>query len=119
MITPSVQTSLTNARRYFREHLRMGDYYTKDAAIEGIWYGEAAERLGLKGPVGEKEFLALCDGNNPSTGGTLTLRRNTTRKGEGTDRANRRVFFDFVYRPPKSVSILAFMEDDRRLNALR
>ncbi len=51
MITPSVQTSLTNARRYFREHLRVGDYYTAGKAIDGVWGGEAAEKLGLKGPI--------------------------------------------------------------------
>ncbi len=112
MITPSAQTSLTNARRYFREHLRVGDYHTEGKAIEGLWCGEGAERLGLQGPVREAEFLALCDGNHPSNGETLTLRRNTTRKNRGGDQANRRVFFDFVYRPPKSVSILACMEDD-------
>lgn len=113
MITPSVQTSLTNAQRYFREHLRVGDYYTEGKAVDGVWCGEAAERLGLKGPVREKEFVALCDGNNPLTGETLTLRRNTTRQGAGKEQANRRVFFDFVYRPSKSVSILAFLADDR------
>ena len=113
MITPSAQTSLTNARRYFREHLRVGDYYTEGESIEGVWFGEGAERLGLKGPVCEKEFLALCDGSNPSTGEMLTLRRNTTRTANGVEKANRRVFYDFVYCPPKSVSIMAFLEDGR------
>ena len=44
MITPSAQTSLTNARRYFREHLRVGDYYTEGESIEGVWFGEGAEQ---------------------------------------------------------------------------
>jgi len=113
MITPSPQTSLTNARRYFREHLRVGDYYTEGESIEGVWFGEGAERLGLEGAVRENEFLALCDGNDPLTGETLTLRRNHTRTTNGVEKANRRVFYDFVYRPPKSVSIMAFLEDDR------
>ena len=113
MITPSVQTSLSNARRYFREHLRMGDYYTEGKALDGVWFGAAAERLRLNGAVREKDFLALCEGINPLTGEPLSQRRNTTRKNGHAEKANRRVFFDFVHRPPKSVSILGLMEDER------
>lgn len=97
----------------------MGDYYTEGAAIEGTWCGAAAGRLGLEGAVGEKDFLALCDGINPRTGGPLTLRQNTTRRGDRTNEANRRVFFDFVYRPPKSVSILGLLVDERILGLHR
>lgn len=113
MITPSPQRNLGNARQYFREHLRVGDYYSERNAVEGVWYGEGARRLGLEGGVGEAAFLALCDGRNPATGATLTLRRNTTRQSDGVEKVNRRVFYDFVYRPPKSVSLLALMEDPR------
>lgn len=113
MITPTAQTSLGNARRYFREHLKVGDYYTEETAVAGEWFGEAAERLGLNGPVGEKEFLALCEGRHPFTGDNLTLRRNTTRMSAGKETANRRIFYDFVYRPPKSVSVVGLLGDDR------
>jgi conjugative relaxase-like TrwC/TraI family protein len=75
--------------------------------------------LGLSGQVEEAKFLALCDGKNPETQDWLTQRKNTTRAEDGKEVANRRVFFDFVFRPPKSVSILAYLHDERVLECHR
>ncbi len=113
MITPTAQTSLANAKKYFREHLRVGDYYSQDESIEGEWFGEGAKRLELSGKVAEKDFVAMCQGNNPKSGELLTQRKNSTRNEDGKNLANRRVFYDFVFRPPKSVSIVAYLSDER------
>ena len=55
---------------------------------------------------------------NPSTGETLTQRLNTTRTEGGENAANRRIFYDFTFSPPKSVSLAGFLgKDDRILEA--
>ncbi len=113
MISPKAQYNLSNARRYFREHLQVGDYYAQENAVQGEWFGLGAERLGLNGHVQEKEFLALCEGLNPTNGERLTLRKNTTRLSCGKETANRRIFYDFTISPPKSVSIVALCSDER------
>lgn len=114
MLSPKAQLNLKHAKAYFREHLRVGDYYSAEAQVRGEWFGEAAARLGLAGSVGEAEFLALCEGRNPKTGERLTQRLNSTRRESlGAELANRRVFYDFTISPPKSVSVVALCQDDR------
>jgi conjugative relaxase-like TrwC/TraI family protein len=105
--------NLQSAKEYFREHLCVGDYYAEGQTISGEWFGEAAEKIGLKGNVGEKEFLALCEGLNPTTGEWLTVRKNSTRIEDGNVAPNRRVFYDFTFSPPKSVSVVALYQDVR------
>lgn len=113
MLRPQVQHSLRNAREYFREHLRVGDYYMEGQKIDGEWFGRGAETLGLHGKVDERAFLALCDGNDPRTGRLLTMRLNSVRQENGRQMSNRRIFYDFTIGPPKSVSIVAFCQDER------
>lgn len=113
MLTPKPQMNLHCAKEYFREHLRVGDYYAEGQKVSGEWFGEAAEKLGLTGEVTEKEFLALCEGLNPQTGEWLTARQNSVRVDEGKVAANRRVFYDFTFSPPKSVSIVGLYQDVR------
>jgi conjugative relaxase-like TrwC/TraI family protein len=114
MIQPRIQFSLANARQYFREHLSVGDYYSQGAKVAGEWFGQGAEKLGLRGTVNEVAFLALCEGMNPATGQKLGQRMNTVRQEGGKDTvANRRIFFDFAIAPPKSVSVVALYQDDR------
>lgn len=119
MLSPKHQLSLRNAREYFREHLSTGDYYAEGHTIAGEWLGLGAEKLGLKGPVKEADFLALCDGLDPNSGQRLTARRNSQRRNGDSTVANRRVFYDFTISPPKSVSIVGLMQDARisRLHA--
>ena len=113
MLSPKAQYNLKNAKQYFREHLRVGDYYAEESVVQGEWFGEGADQIGLEGVVKEADFVALCEGNNPATGDRLTLRRNTTRIAFGKETANRRIFYDFTISPPKSVSIVALCEDER------
>lgn len=115
MLTAKPQLNLANAREYFREHLCTGDYYSAGQKVTGEWFGHGAEKLGLKGVVSEADFLALCEGRHPGKGARLTARLNTERRDAGRMVANRRVFYDFTLSPPKSVSIVGLMRDDRIL----
>lgn len=115
MIQARIQFSLANAKEYFREHLSVGDYYSQEQKITGEWFGEGAAKLGLKGAVSEKAFLALCEGRHPETGTKLGQRMNTVRRSDSGTSANRRVFYDFVIAPPKSVSVVGLYQDDRIL----
>src|SRR6266545_5749447 len=120
MLTMKAQFSLSNAEKYFKEHLRVGDYYMEGRSVLGEWYGKGAEELGLSGVTHEQEFLRLCRNLHPQTGERLTPRLNSKRvtvDGDGNthESANRRVLYDFTLSPPKSVSIAALVADDRRI----
>ncbi|MBI3868039.1 MAG: relaxase domain-containing protein [Verrucomicrobia bacterium] len=115
MVTAKTQYNLKNAEEYFEEHLAVGDYYDEGQRIAGEWMGLGAERLGLAGKVRAEEFLRLCENQHPSSGETLTQRLNTTRTESGDNAANRRIFFDFTFSPPKSVSIAGFLGKDERI----
>lgn len=111
MIAIKTQTNLRNARKYFREHLTSGDYYSATAVSPGTWLGKGAVLLCLEGTVRERDFTALCEGLRPD-GTKLTKRLNTVRNGRV---ANRRIFYDWTVCPPKSVSIAALVQDDKRI----
>ncbi len=115
MVTAKTQYNLKNAREYFEEHLCVGDYYNEGQRVAGEWIGLGAERLGLSGKVRADDFLRLCENRNPSRGETLTQRLNTTRTEGGENAANRRIFYDFTFSPPKSVSLAGFLGKDERI----
>src|SRR5438477_4816494 len=95
------------AESYFDEHLSHNDYYTQGVSQTGHWIGTGAEKLGLQpGEVVTREaFLRLCDNQHPDTGEQLTPQQFRAR----------RIYFDFVCSPPKSVSILAVTMNDSRI----
>ncbi len=101
------QKNRAGAEMYFDEHLSHNDYYTQGEAEHGHWIGAGAERLGLQpgGVVTRETFLKLCDNQHPETGEQLTPQHFR----------ERRIYFDFVCSPPKSVSILAVTMNDRRI----
>jgi len=115
VVTAKTQYNLKNAREYFEEHLCVGDYYDEGQRVAGEWTGIGAERLGLSGKVRADGFLRLCENQHPTTGETLTQRLNTTRTEAGENAANRRIFYDFTFSPPKSVSLAAFLGKDERI----
>lgn len=117
MVTAKTQYSLKNAEEYFAEHLAVGDYYDEGQRVAGEWNGLGAERLGLTGKVHAEDFLRLCENQHPATGALLTQRQNTTRAAAGGSAANRRIFFDFTFSPPKSVSLAGFLGRDERILA--
>ena len=98
----------------FRGTPAVGDYLAEAERVVGQWIGKGAELLGLVGAVAQRDFVALCENNDLRTGTRLTQRLKTTRTVDGgTDHehqaANRRVFYDFTFSPPKSVSIAALV----------
>ena len=101
------QKNRTVAESYFDEHLSHNDYYTQGVSQAGHWIGKGAEQLGLKsGDVVTREaFLRLCDNQHPESGQQLTPQQFR----------ERRIYFDFVCSPPKSVSILAVTMGDKRI----
>jgi len=101
------QKNRAGAETYFDEHLSHNDYYTQAETEHGHWIGAGAEWLGLQpGDVVTREtFLKLCDNQHPETGEQLTPQQFR----------ERRIYFDFVCSPPKSVSILAVTMNDRRI----
>ncbi len=112
VVTTKTQYSLVNARGYFEEHLCVGDYYEEGQRVSGEWPGEAAAKLGLSGKVRAESFLRLCENQHPGTGERLTQRHKTTRLEGDREVANRRIFFDFTFSPPKSVSVAALIGAD-------
>jgi conjugative relaxase-like TrwC/TraI family protein len=116
VVTAKTQYNLKNAKEYFEEHLCVGDYYDEGQRVAGEWMGLGADRLGLSGKVGTEAFLRLCENRHPASGESLTQRLNTTRVDEaGDNTANRRIFYDFTFSPPKSVSVAAFVGEDARI----
>ena len=118
MVTAQTQYNLARARSYFAEHLAVGDYYAEGQEVAGEWFGAGCRQLELTGPVRAGEFLNLCENQHPSTGAPLTQRHNTTRLQDGQLTANRRIFFDFTFSPPKSVSIAALVAGDERIRGI-
>src|SRR5919108_4228219 len=115
MVTAKAQLNLRSAKNYFQEHLAVGDYYEQGQKVSGEWIGEGAKRLDLPEVVRAEAFLALCGNRHPQTGERLTQRLNDTRKSKEQETANRRIFYDFTFSPPKSVSVLALVAEDTRL----
>jgi len=117
VLTIKTQCNLSNAEKYFEEHLQLGDYYSQENQVLGEWFGTGAELLGLAGAVKEADFLKLCRNEHPDGDGTLTQRLKTTRwdNEQMAVVANRRVFYDFTFSPPKSVSIQTFIAEDKRI----
>jgi len=107
MFTAVAHKNLTDAEKYFDEHLAQNDYYAAGEIRPGQWIGSGAERLALKEAVTREQFHALCENQNPNDGERLTQR--SQKEGQ------RRVFYDFTCSAPKSVSVLAVTLDDQRL----
>jgi len=115
MLSHKVQTNIADAEAYFKEHLQAGDYYSQNQEVLGLWHGAGAKRLRLSGPVRSEGFLKLCQNQHPMTCERLTQRHKTTRIENGKEIANRRVFFDFTFSPPKSVSLMCLLGEDKRI----
>lgn len=93
-----------------KSYYSTADYYTEGQELTGGWHGKGAARLGLEGAVEKRDWDALCDNRDPSTGKVLTPRQKD----------NRRIGYDFNFHVPKSVSLLYGMTgDDRILAAFR
>ena len=47
MLAPKAQYNPVDAKKYFKEHLAVGDYYAEGQTVPGQWIGKGAADLGL------------------------------------------------------------------------
>jgi conjugative relaxase-like TrwC/TraI family protein len=82
----------------------------------GRWVGDLATRLGLRGEVVRGELSELLEQRHPHTGESLG-RRVSDRRREGPDGREQtlsaRAGFDAQWAPPKSVSVVWAVGDER------
>jgi conjugative relaxase-like TrwC/TraI family protein len=88
--------------RHAATYYEKDDYYTRDRS-PSEWHGEGAHALGFSGPVDRQAFASLIEGQLP--GGAKLHRGGGARRG-GTD---------FEFSAPKSFSIQALVNGDKRL----
>jgi conjugative relaxase-like TrwC/TraI family protein len=106
------------------------DYYAGRGESPGVWVGQGAAELELEGVVGEGELGRLIAGRHPRTG--AVLRSHPPRKQtavEQIDPATGERYlevkplkpvagYDLVFSPPKSVSLLHALGDERTRHAV-
>jgi hypothetical protein len=90
MLNIEVNRSAEGVERYFDRELAVSDYLMKEP---GLWAGRGAERLGLRGVVDRKQFVALLRNEDPTDGKRLTARMNTSREADGKEVSNRQVSY--------------------------
>ncbi len=94
------------AHHYYSNDLLSG----KNGMPNSYWFGKGAKSLGLEGKVADQVFQALRMGLDP-TGQQPMVH-------EMAFRADRRHGYDFVFKPPKSVSVAALHLADQRIHEL-
>lgn len=72
----------------------VGERRDRGAHLSGRWWGDAAARLGLTGPVAAETLAAALAGRHPRTGRVMTARRDRTGG------------YDLTFAAPKSVSVV-------------
>ena len=72
------------------------DYYLSGGEPPGHWWGQGAEKLGLRGIVQPDAFSRVLRGFHPTTKKPLV---------QNSGDASRRAGFDLTWTPPKSVSV--------------
>ena len=87
--------SANAAVEYYTDE-RKEDYYLNGIDKEGLWFGKAAERLGLGRTVGREEFRNLLNGFSPD--GREALVQNA-------GSADRQACWDMTFNDPKAVSV--------------
>ena len=95
------QSNSAAAKGYFFK----ADYYADGAELPGVWGGRGAALLGLSGEVKREAFYALCDNQDPRSGGPLTVRT----------KSERTVLYDWSFDVPKAVSLLYELGGDERI----
>lgn len=101
MLRINPHSSASAATLYYTQSRH--EYYAREQS--GVWRGQAAHRLGLRGTVRQEDFASLADNLHPKSGSRLTVRT----------KANRRIGYDFNFHPPKSVSVAYALTKDKRI----
>ena len=83
------------------------DYYLKgvEQGDNSLWVGKGSEALGLAGEVRERDFRAVCRGEEPATGARMVAPKITRDKESGLHVETHRSGNDCTFSAPKSVSI--------------
>src|SRR6516225_6393468 len=121
MLRIVMSTSGESAEKYYHAALKTADYYGSQF---GLWGGKGADRLGLTGRVGRKDFVALAKNQVPgSDGEQLTVRTKSEREqvngnGEVEKVPNRRAGYDFTFSVPKSVSLYLAETGDKEVEEM-
>ena len=100
----SANVSAKQAASYYEKD----DYYTRgdrDLASDTKWQGSGAQSLHLSGPVDSQQFQQLLCGQTPD-GNNL--------HGRKIDPSKHRAATDYTFSAPKSVSIAALIQKDKR-----
>jgi conjugative relaxase-like TrwC/TraI family protein len=101
----SANVSAAQAASYYEKD----DYYTRgeaDLDADSQWQGQGAAFLHLSGPVDQQVFQQLLQGQTPD-GQSLHSRQ--------IDPSNHRAATDYTFSAPKSVSIAALIQKDKRV----
>ena len=103
----NANVSAAQAENYYEKD----DYYTQgdpDLQSDSQWQGKGAAILNLSGPIAQTDFQQLLRGQTPD-GKSLHNRK--------IDPTNHRAGTDYTFSAPKSVSIAALIQKDKRVIA--
>src|SRR4051812_31483709 len=82
MIDISRPIGQATVQAYYKKKWTLDDYYTQANQLQGFWYGQGAERLGLRGAVHEKDFARIMAGRRPDAAyETTQLQSHSERSG--------------------------------------
>ena len=99
-------SSAAASTKYFESD----DYYAKDSAAHrqaSAWQGKGVAELGLRGHVNSAQFRAILEGHVGDTGKRLgRMREGAFQHKPGTD---------ITFSAPKSVSLAALVDGDKRI----
>lgn len=106
MLSMDCVKNAAQAASYFESE----NYYTKEAGLElNYWWGDGAERLGLKGDVDAEQFRRVLEGYLPD--GHI-IERATVRPEHQKERNERFLGTDATFSAPKSVSLAALVQGE-------
>jgi conjugative relaxase-like TrwC/TraI family protein len=109
--------AMSDGQGYSARHLEHSDYYAEGERVTGQWQGRGGDLLGLSGEVTSPQFEAIREGLDPHTGEFLRQRQSADRvAADGSTQSRGRNLYDFTISAPKSVSIMAALGGDARLN---
>jgi conjugative relaxase-like TrwC/TraI family protein len=83
-------------------------YYSEQETAPSKWHGQGAAMLGLSGGVDSEQFTNLLDGKSPDGSRQLI-------EGSRANSNSHRAGYDLTFSSPKSVSVLALVQQDERL----
>lgn len=109
MMTVKTLGSVKQTASYYGREKHIASYYSAEANAHGggQWYGRGAEKLGLRGPVHERQWKRAIEGQ-------FGRGRDAIRVGN-QDPDKRRPGVDLTFSAPKSVSVVALACGDDRL----